>query len=375
MSKSETIQFIDLQAQKSRIRDEIDQAIGRVLDHGKFILGPEVGSLEKMLCNFSQAKHCISCASGTDSLLLYLLSQDVGPGDVIFVPAFTFVATAETVSLLGATPYFVDVDTEYFNLCPESLAAAIADAKKSGLKLKGVIAVDLFGQPADYPKIETLTKTERMFLLCDAAQSYGASQGSHRVGSIGDATSTSFFPAKPLGCYGDGGAIFTDDDEIAEKMKSLRVHGQGAHKYDVARIGINGRMDTIQAAVLIEKLRIFDDELIARQRIADRYSERLSNSVKTPTLAADNTSAWAQYTITLDNRDQVAEFCKAAQVPTAIYYPKPLNIQAPYRACPQSPGGTPKSQWFSEHVLSLPMHPYLDEATQDRIIETVNSAV
>jgi dTDP-4-amino-4,6-dideoxygalactose transaminase len=374
-SMSETaahgIPFIDLQAQRARIGDRIDQAMQRVLAHGQFILGPEVASLERALAEFCGARHCVTCANGTDALGLVLMAQGVKPGDAVFVPAFTFVATAEVVAWLGATPVFVDVERGSFNIDVASLAGAVAWARQTGLVPRAVVPVDLFGQPADYRRLLALARHEGLFVLSDAAQSFGASLDGKRVGTFGEATATSFFPAKPLGCYGDGGAVLTDDADLASVLRSLRVHGQGQNKYDNVRIGVNGRLDTLQAAILLEKLAIFPDEIAARESVARRYNERLGNLVDVPQLAPGATSVWAQYTIRSPRRDAIAASCKAAGVPTAIYYPLPLNLQTGYRHYPSSPGGVPVSEALAREVISLPMHPYLDAATQDRIIAAV----
>ena len=370
-----SIPFIDLKAQRRRIGARMDEAIMRVVDHGGYIMGPEVAQLEEQLAAFCGARHCVSCANGTDALGLLLMAWGVGPGDAVYVPAFTFVSTAEVVAWMGATPVFVDVLEDSFNMDPESLEASIAAAPSMGLEPKAIIPVDLFGQPADYPTLLPIARRHGLKVLADAAQSFGASLGGRNVGTFGDATATSFFPAKPLGCYGDGGAIFTDDDELVAILRSLRVHGQGTDKYDNVRIGINGRLDTIQAAVLIEKLAIFPDEISARQAAADRYAALLGNAVEVPRLDTGATSVWAQYTIRVKQRESVQAACKAAGVPTAIYYPIPLSKQSGYRHFPAAPQGTLISEKISEHVLSLPMHPYLDEATQLRVAEAVRNGL
>lgn len=368
---TQTIPFIDLKAQRARLGARIDEAVLRVVNHGAYIMGPEIGELEAQLADYCGVKHAIGCASGTDALILALLAYGVGPGDAVFVPAFTFVATAEPVALFGAVPFFVDVERETFNINADSLAAAVAEAKGQGLKPRGVIPVDLFGLPADYDAVGAIAAEHDLFVVSDTAQGFGGSRGGKRAGTFGDIATTSFFPAKPLGCYGDGGAVFTDDDGLAEVMRSVRVHGQGKDKYDNVRLGINGRLDTMQAAVLIEKLGIFDDELAARDRVAQRYSSALGNHVTVPRLPDGCTSAWAQYTILLDERDRVAAELKEQGIPSAIYYPIPLNQQTGYRGYPTVGDNAPNSQWLAERVLSLPMHPYLDEDTQDRIIEAV----
>jgi dTDP-4-amino-4,6-dideoxygalactose transaminase len=374
MATEAPIEFVDLGAQRRRIGTAIDEAVLRVVHHGKYIMGPEVAELETRLASFAGAAFCVSCANGTDALALVLMAKEVGPGDSVFVPAFTFVATAEVVAWVGATPVFVDVDEDTFNLDPASLDRAIARARAEGLRPRAVIPVDLFGQPADYREILPIAERADMFVLADAAQSFGATLDNRRVGSFGAATSTSFFPAKPLGCYGDGGAVLTDDPELAKIMRSLRVHGQGSNKYDNVRIGINGRLDTIQAAILLQKLAIFDSEIEARNGVAERYSKAFRGKARVPRLIPGATSVWAQYTIVVEDRDRVATVCKAAGIPTAVYYPIPLSQQTGYRHFP-APGGVPVSEELSRHVISLPMHPYLTPAVQDRIIATVDSAI
>ena len=371
------IPFIDVAAQRRQLGTAIDDAIARVLGHCQFIMGPEVRALEAELAAFCGARHAISCASGTDALLLPLMAKGIGPGDAVICPSFTFHATAEVVALLGATPVFADVETASLNLDPESLVRAVATARQAGLAPKAVIPVDLFGQPADFDQINAVANAENLFVLDDAAQAFGASWQNRRVGTLAEVTATSFFPAKPLGCYGDGGAIFTDDDALAQTMRSIRVHGEGRDKYDCVRIGLNGRLDTIQAAVLIEKLKIFPAEIVARERIARHYSEALADIATVPKLARGATSVWAQYTIrvTGGRRDRLAAALKAQGIPTAIYYSKPVHLQDPYRHFPVAEGGLPVSERLAEEVISLPMHAYLDEPTQDRIVAAVRQAL
>ena len=369
-----SIPFIDLQAQRRRLGKRIDDAILKVVDHGAYILGPEVQQLEAKLAEFCGAKHCISCANGTDALALVLMAWGIKPGDAVYVPAFTFVATAEVVAWFGATPVFVDVLEDSFNMDPDSLETAIEAAAGMNLTPKAVIPVDLFGQPADYRRLLPIAERHGLKVLADTAQGFGATLDGQRTGTFGDATATSFFPAKPLSCYGDGGAVFTDDDALAEDLHSLRVHGQGSDKYDNVRIGMNGRMDTIQAAILIEKLDIFPDEIAARQRVADYYSSNLDSRQLPPVLMEGATSVWAQYTIQLEGRAAVQDACRSAGIPTAIYYPIPLSRQTGYRHFPTVPTGIPVSDALADRVLSLPMHPYLDQETQDRILAVVASA-
>jgi len=369
------IPFIDLKTQQERIRTQLDAAIARVLAHGQYILGPEVAELEKRLSEFCGARFTLSCANGTDALLLALMARGVGSGDAVFVPSFTFVATAEVVVLVGATPVFVDVDEDTFLMSTESLEAAIAAAKKQGLRARAIMPVDLFGQPADYETIGQLAEAHGLFVLADAAQSFGATRAGKRVGTMAPITATSFFPAKPLGCYGDGGAILTDDEETLSVLQSLRVHGQGRDKYENVRIGVNGRMDTLQAAILIQKLAIFEDEIAARQGVAKRYADGLGDVAQIQSIEDGATSVWAQYTIRLSNRDHVASRLKEAGGPTAIYYPIPLHRQIPYQQYPAAPAGLPVSERLAGEVLSLPMHPYLKEADQAMIIDAVKTTV
>jgi dTDP-4-amino-4,6-dideoxygalactose transaminase len=371
------IPFIDVAAQRRRLGGAIDDAIARVLAHCQFIQGPEVRALEAELAAFCGARHAIGCASGTDALLLVLMAWGIGPGDAVICPAFTFCATAEVVALLGATPVMADVDAVSFNLDPDSFERAVATAKARGLKPRAVIPVDLFGLPADLDAIGAVAAAHGMMVLDDAAQAFGATYRGRKLGTRATATATSFFPAKPLGCYGDGGAVFTDDDALAARVKSLRVHGEGTDKYDAARIGITGRLDTIQAAILIEKLKIFPDEIVARGRVAERYATALAGVATVPRVGNESTSVWAQYTIRLapGRRDALAAALKSQGIPTAIYYVKPLHRQAAYRDFPVVDGGVPVSERLAEEVISLPMHAYLEPPVQDRIVEAVRRAL
>ena len=376
--RPEPVPFIDIAAQRRRLGKSIDEAVARVLNHCQFINGPEVTALETALAKFSGAKHVVSCASGTDALLMVLMAKQVGPGDAVLCPSFTFCATGEAVALTGATPIFVDVDEATFNMDPASLARGIATARQRGLKPRAVIPVDLFGQSADHDALGAIAEREGLFVLDDAAQGFGASYKGRRLGTFGLATATSFFPAKPLGCFGDGGAIFTDDDGLAETLRSIRVHGQGSDKYDNVRLGITGRLDTMQAAILIEKLKIFEDEIAARNEVAERYARGLGNFVTVPRLASGCTSVWAQYTIRLPkgaNRDDFAAALKTQGIPTAIYYSKSMHQQTAYREFPVADGGLSACERLSDDVISLPMHAYLDEATQQRVIEAVRGAL
>jgi dTDP-4-amino-4,6-dideoxygalactose transaminase len=376
--RPEPVPFIDLAAQRRRLGKSIDKAVSRVLDHCQFINGPEVAQLEAQLAAFSGAQHVVTCASGTDALLMVLMAKGVGRGDAVFCPSFTFSATGEAVALTGATPVFVDVDEATFNMDANSLKRGIATAIKLGLKPRAVIPVDLFGQSADHDAIGAVAKTQGMFVLDDAAQAFGASYKGSRLGTFGLATATSFFPAKPLGCFGDGGAIFTDDAQLAETLRSIRVHGQGSDKYDNVRLGLTGRLDTMQAAILIEKLIIFEDEIAARNEIAERYARGLGNVVTVPHVASGCTSVWAQYTIRLPkgcDRDGFAAALRVQGISTAIYYPKSMHQQTAYRDFPVADGGLPASESLSRDVISLPMHAYLDEPTQQRIIKAVRGAL
>lgn len=375
---AEPVPFIDIGAQRRRLGTAVDQAVSRVLGHCQFINGPEVTQLEADLAAFSGAKHVVSCASGTDALLMVLMAKGVGRGDAVLCPSFTFCATGEAVALTGATPVFVDVDEATFNIDVASLKRGIATARKLGLKPRAVIPVDLFGQSADHDAVGAVAEEAGLFVLDDAAQAFGASYKGRRLGTLGLVTATSFFPAKPLGCFGDGGAIFTDDAELAATLRSVRVHGQGSDKYDNVRLGLTGRLDTLQAAVLIEKLKIFEDEIAARNRVAERYARGLGNAVTVPHVADGCVSVWAQYTIRLPDgtdRDGFAATLKAQGVPTAIYYPKSMHQQTAYRDFPVADGGLPACEKLSGDVISLPMHAYLEEPTQERVIMAVRDAL
>jgi dTDP-4-amino-4,6-dideoxygalactose transaminase len=370
------IEFIDLAAQQARLRTGIDAAITRVLDHGQYIMGPEVAELEGALAALTGAKHVVSCASGTDALLIGMMALGLKPGDAVLCPGFTYTATPEAIALLGATPIFIDVDAGDFNLDPAQIAAGIALAKEKGLNPVGLIAVDLFGLPADYDAIRTAAGD--MWIMADAAQSFGASTPAGRVGTFGTITATSFFPAKPLGCYGDGGAIFTDDDALASICRSIRLHGRSTvDKYDIERIGVNGRLDTIQAAILLQKLTVFEEEVVLRNGVAARYSEALADLTVVPPVPEGVTSVWAQYTIKVApaRRDAIQAALKAAGVPTGVYYPRPLHHQGAYRHYPFVGNGLPTSEALSAEVLSLPMHPYLSAEEQDYIIDCVRVAL
>lgn len=371
------IPFIDVAAQRRRLGGAIDGAVARVLGHCQFILGPEVRAFEAELARFCGARHAVTCASGTDALVLALRARGIGPGDAVICPSFTFCATAEVAALVGATPVFVDVDAATFNIDANRIAGAIATAKSAGLTPKAVIPVDLFGLAADHTAVAAAAEKANLFILDDAAQAFGATFNNRRLGTFGHATATSFFPAKPLGCYGDGGAVLTDDAAFAQTIESLRVHGHGSDKYDNVRIGMTSRLDTIQAAILIEKLKIFPDEIEARNRIARRYAEALDGIVIVPKVPPGSTSVWAQYTIrvTGGRRDKLAAALKAEGIPTAIYYPIPLHRQQAYKHYPVGEGGVAVSDRLAAEVVSLPMHAYLDEPTQGRIIDATRRAL
>jgi dTDP-4-amino-4,6-dideoxygalactose transaminase len=381
-----TISFIDLAAQQKRIKPQIDAAIARVLAHGAYVMGPEVKAFETQLAAYAGIKHAVSCANGTDALALPLMAWDIGPGDAVFCPSFTFAATGEVIPWSGASPVFVDILPDTYNIDPERLRAAILAVIKAGeLKPRAIIAVDLFGQPADYPAIQAIAREFDLKLIADSAQGFGCTLHGKHPGAWADVVTTSFFPAKPLGCYGDGGAVLTDDDWLAERIDSLRVHGKATPgdlagatfdhdpKYLNMRVGINSRLDTLQAAILIEKLKIFAGELEQRDAIARRYAAGLKGSVaNTPSVIEGGTSVWAQYTIEHSNRDGLAAHLKVLGVPTAAYYPMPMHVQACYSRYPR-PGGLPVSEAKAKTVLALPMHPYLDVDTQARIIDGVRS--
>ena len=371
------IPFIDLAAQRRRLGPAVDAAVSRVLAHCQFILGPEVRAFEEELAAFCGAKHAVTCASGTDALVLALRAFGVGPGDAVICPSFTFCATAEVAVLVGATPVFVDVDPVTFNIDVKGIAGAIEAAKQAGLTPKAIIPVDLFGLPADHPHVAAIADAENLFVLDDAAQGFGAMHHNRRLGTFGHATATSFFPAKPLGCYGDGGAVMTDDANLADLMRSIRVHGQGSDKYDNVRIGLASRLDTIQAAVLSEKLKIFPDEIEARNAVARRYTRGLGDVAIVPAVPEGLTSVWAQYTIRLapGRRDALAAALRVQGIPTAIYYPIPLHEQGAYRTYPVSRSGLANSERLADEVISLPMHAYLEEDTQARIIDAVRTAL
>jgi len=394
--------FIDLKTQQKRIKEQLDANIQKVLAHGNYIMGPEIKELEAKLAAYVGVKHAVACASGTDALLMALMALDVGPGDAVFTTPFTFIATAEVISLLGATPVFVDIDPKTFNIDPAKLALAIKALKSNDpsiyplpniehrtlnieLTPKGVIPVDLFGLPADYDAIDKIAKENKMFVIEDAAQSFGAKYQDKMACAFGNIACTSFFPAKPLGCYGDGGMCFTDDAALAAALDSIRVHGKGSHKYDNARIGINGRLDTLQAAILLAKFAIFPEEVELRNQVAQRYASLLTPhashsthdpSLLTPYVPAGYTSAWAQYSLLARDeahRTALMEKLKTAGIPTAIYYPKPLHLQTAFAPLGYTPGAFPVSEDAASRIFSLPMHPYLQESDQNLIINALTT--
>lgn len=363
------MQFIDLKSQQARIRADIESRLQRLLDHGQYILGPEVTEMEQQLAAYAGVKHCVSAASGTDALLLALMALDIGPGDEVITTPFSFIATAEVIGLIGATPVFVDVDPQTYNLDPSLLAAAITD------KTRAIMPVGLFGLCADMDSINAIAAEHDLPVIEDAAQSFGATYKGRRSCGLSRIGCTSFFPAKPLGCYGDGGACFTDDEAIATRLRELRNHGQD-RAYHHPRLGINGRMDGMQAAVILSKLGIFDEEVEARARIGARYSELLADSsCVTPYIPSDCQSVYAQYTLQVENRDKVREALQQASIPSAVYYPITLDQQPALRAICRVDGSLNVTHALAEKVVSLPMHPYLDEDTQDRIVDALKQAL
>lgn len=369
------IEFIDLKAQQRRLKPEIDAAIAKVLAEGRYIMGPEVKELEVNLASFGQAKHALGCANGTDALILPLLAWGIGPGDAVFCPSFTYCATAEVIAHIGATPVFVDIDRNTYNMDANSLEQAIGAVKAAGeLTPRAVIAVDLFGQSADYTTITPIVKTHGLKLIADSAQGFGTRLNGKHPLHWADVATTSFFPAKPLGCYGDGGAVLTDDDQTADTINSLRIHGKGLDKYDNVRVGMNSRLDTLQAAILLPKLAIFEDEIAARNIAAQRYIDGLKDyAIRVPTVLSGVVSTWAQFTIEVPDHAAFAAGLKEKSIPTARYYPKPVHMQTAYAHFPVAPNSLPNTMDCIDNIISLPMHPYLTETTQDMIIETAQS--
>jgi len=372
------IPFLDLKAQQARIATDLRRRLDAVLAHCQFVLGPEVAELEAALAKFCGAKHCVSVSSGTDALQIALMAEGIGRGDAVFLPAFTYTATAEVPLVLGATPVFVDVDPRTFQIDPAHLTQRIAEVRAAGkLKPRALIGVDLFGQPADWPALSRIAEREGLFTLDDLAQSFGGSLHGKMLGTQADATATSFFPSKPLGAYGDGGALFTESDERAALFRSLRTHGEGTTRYEVLRTGMNGRLDSMQAAVLLSKLTVFPEELAAREKIARYYDSRLGNAVATPARVPDSASAWAIYAILLKDgadREAVQAKLRADGVPTAIYYPRPLHLQPAYRDAHDG-AALPVSEDLATRILALPIHPDLDDVSVERICDAVVAAV
>ena len=368
--------FIDLSAQQKVIREKIEKRINDILDHGQYIMGPEVFELEEKLKSYVNVKHCISCSSGTDALVIPLMAKGVGPGDAVITTSFSYIATAEVIALLGATPIFCDIYQKTFNLDPNGLEEAYDKAVLEGLKPKAIISVDLFGLPARYRLIDEFAKSKNLFLLEDAAQGFGGKIGKTKACNFGDVSATSFFPAKPLGGYGDGGAIFTNNDELAKKMESIRVHGSGLDKYDNIRVGLNGRLDTLQAGILIEKLELFDSEIKMRNKIAKFYSAKLNTNFIRPYIPENYLSSWSQYSILFNSkeeREKSVELLNEKGIPNMIYYKIPLHLQKVFKYLNYKKRDFPKSEDISDKIMSLPMHPYLKNDDQEFIIENLNS--
>lgn len=373
---ADMIPFIDIAAQRACIKDDLDARIAKVIAEGRYILGPEVTELEERLQAFGRAPHAVACANGTDALVLPLMAWGLKPGDAVFVPSFTFASTAEVVPWLGASPIFVDIDPDTYCMDPASLERAIEQVLQEGkLNPVAVIAVDLFGQPADYRKISAIARRHGLKLIADSAQGFGCTlDGEHPI-HWADVTTISFYPAKPLGCYGDGGAILIKDEVTLAAIKSLHVHGEGKDRYEYARIGMNSRLDTIQAAILLAKMEVFEDEIEKRNEAAGRYADGLGQIIKPHTVIEGGRSVWAQYTIEVDNRDAFRKALAEEGVPTAVYYPRPLHMQPPYARYPQAPGGLPATEAAAERVVSLPMDGYLGGERQQTVVNAVRKAL
>ena len=372
------MQFIDLKKQQSLIRENLEKRLRIIFDHGKYIMGPEVLELEKILADYVSAKYCITCSSGTDALLIPLLSKNIGPGDAVLTSPFSYIATAEVIALVGATPIFVDIYESTYNIDPQKIDKAINFAISRDLNPKAIIPVDLFGLPARHRLIREKADEYGLFFIDDAAQGFGGQIGSKLVGSFGDVTATSFFPAKPLGCYGDGGAIFTDNDELAEIMRSVRIHGGGVNKYQNIRVGLNGRLDTIQAAILLEKFTIFKDEVIARNKVADYYRSKINQHLIIPFTPKNYTSSWAQFSLLAKSnkeRNLYMGRLKKENIPSMIYYPTPLHMQPVFQHLKYCQGDFPVAEKISNSIFSIPMHPYLKKEEQDNIINVLNSKI
>ena len=365
------IKFLDLQKQQLSIKKELDNNVKNVFDHSKFIMGPEVSQLERKLEEISQAKNCLTCSSGTDALILSMMALNIGKGDAVFCPSFTFPATAEAILIVGATPVFIDVSKNTFNLCYKDLIEKINTTKKGKLEPKSIIAVDLFGLPANYNKLKEIANEYKLSIISDAAQSFGASFQGKKVGTLGNITCTSFFPAKPLGCYGDGGAVFMEQTDIKEKIAGLRVHGKGKEKYEIINVGLNSRLDTIQAAILLSKITIFDWENTERNRLAQIYNNEIKDFFKIPIVPNKTKSVWAQYTLQIKKRDEAVNFLKENGIPTMVYYPVPMHLQPAYKKF--SKERLPKSETIAKQVFSIPIHAYLSETEQNFIIEKLKT--
>jgi len=395
MRNEHSISFIDLAAQQKQIYPELEKRITKVLSHGKYIMGPEVAELEEKLAEFVGVNYAISCSSGTDALLMALMADGVGPGDAVFTTPFTFIATAEVINLLGATPVFVDIDSRTFNIDPSHLEAAIKALKENNPSIyplprtfefqpasrnqqvspRAIIAVDLFGLPADYQRINDIAREHELFVIEDGAQSFGATYRGEKACALANVAATSFFPAKPLGCYGDGGAVLTNSDDVAAIIKSIRLHGKGKEKYDNIRTGFNGRLDTLQAAILLAKLGVFPKEVEVRNRIAERYSNGLQGIVEVPFVPSESMSAWAQYSVLSDSRSEIQTALQTEGIPTAVYYPKPLHLQTAFASLGYKRGDFPVSEKVSQMIFSLPMHPYLKNEQIDRIVQVIKAAL
>lgn len=371
-----SIPFIDLKKQYALLKQDIDAGIQGVLDHGSYIMGPEIAEFESKLSEFCGAKHSISCSNGTDALLLGLMAYDIGPGDAVFTTPFTFFATAEVIAMLGATPVFVDIDERTFNIDPVQLEKEVLRIKAEGkLKIRGVIPVNLFGLAPDFDAIDAVAQEHDLFVLEDTAQGFGGEYKGRISGSLGDISTTSFFPAKPLGCYGDGGAVFTDNDELADKMRSLRVHGKGVDKYDNVRIGMNGRMDTLQAAILLPKLAAFTEEIEMRQRVAENYSQALAGLVETPYVPQGYKSVWAQYSVLSNDRGVIQSALKEHGIPSVVYYPVSCHLSTAFAGLGYVKGDMPNSESASERIFSLPMHPYVESDFGEKVADIIRAAL
>lgn len=371
-----SVPFIDLKAQYERIQDDVNAGIQRVLQHGKYIMGPEVAEFESKLAEFCGAKHAITCSNGTDALSLGLMAYDIGPGDAVFTTPFTFFATAEVIALAGATPVFVDIDPKTFNIDPVKLGEEVERIVAQGkLKPRGIIPVNLFGLAPDFDSIDAIAKEHDLFVLEDTAQGFGGIYNGRVSGSLGDISSTSFFPAKPLGCYGDGGAVFTSDDDLAAKMRSIRVHGQGADKYDNVRIGLNARFDTMQAAIMLPKLAIFSEEIELRQQVAENYSRALDGLVETPFIPEGYKSVWAQYSVLSDRREEIQAALKEAGIPSVVYYRIPCHLSKAFEHLGYAEGDMPESEKASKRIFSLPMHPYVEETFASEVADVMRRAL